>query len=149
MRNILFGLGALVVAWFMVSGYIEDRGELRQVRSAGKSAVVDPITQYTETRRKGSSTYSADFSFRTEDGRAVKARKSFPSEVLEAMKRGDPVGIHYLPGNPSAFRFDAEKSDTFILLFGIGAAVVGVFLVWVGLRGRKPEPQPQFAETAA
>jgi hypothetical protein len=84
----------------------------------GKLATVEPITQYTEFKKSGSSTFTAEFHFKTEDGRQVVQKHSFPEEVLADFKAGKPVRIYYLPSDTSTFVFESDKPGWTLVIGG-------------------------------
>ncbi|MES1264074.1 MAG: hypothetical protein ABUU24_00285, partial [Variovorax sp.] len=94
--KILGVIAGLVLVFFGFQG----REEITGVQKRGKRAVAEPITNYTEFKQSGSSTYTAEFHFTTEDGQKIVAKHSFPEEVLEDFKAGKPVEVVYLPKEP-------------------------------------------------
>lgn len=143
MKAFLIGVIFLVGAFFASSDYFEDRAELRAVRD-GVSTVVDPIRGYTRYKSRGSTTYTAEFTFRNQQGAEVKIRKSFPEKVLRAMERGEKVTIRYVPGMEGKFRFEGETPSTLLLLIGIGLALAGMVSLWVAIpRSAASAPRPR------
>ncbi|CAN7317758.1 DUF3592 domain-containing protein [Acidovorax sp. LjRoot129] len=119
-------LGAAAGLVFVIAGFNE-RSELTSIQKRGKRAVVEPITQYTEFSKRGSSTYTAEFRFTTDDGRKMVVKHSFPEEVLADFKASKPVEIVYMPADPSNFVFAREKASW--TLVAIGAALFLAALV--------------------
>lgn len=119
-------LGAAAGLVFVIAGFNE-RSDVTNVQKRGMRTVVEPITQYTEFRKKGSSTYTAEFRFTTADGRKMTVKHSFPEEVLADFKASRPVEIVYMPSDPSHFVFAKEKASW--LLVGAGVALFLAALV--------------------
>jgi hypothetical protein len=120
-------LGAIAGLVFIVSGF-QGRSELSSLQKRGKRAVVEPVSQYTEFKQRGSSTYTAEFHFKTEDGRQMVVKHSFPEEVLADFKAKRPVEILYLPTDPSSFVFANQKASW--TLTAIGAAILVAALLF-------------------
>ncbi len=120
-------LGALAALAFI--GYaLKDRSEITSIQEHGKIAVVAPIGDYSVFKRGGSSTYTAEFHFKTEDGREIVQKRSFPEEVLSDFQAGKPVEIVYLPNDPNTFVFAREKAG-WGLVIGGGAFLVAALLL--------------------
>lgn len=117
-------LGSLAALVFIVYGF-KERSDITSIQKRGKLATVEPISQYTQFKKSGSSTYTAEFHFKTEDGRAIVQKHSFPEEVLSDFKAGKPVRVYYLSNDPSTFSFEREKPSWFLVIGG------AVFLVAV------------------
>ncbi len=116
--KLLFKLvGAIAAIAFIVFGF-QERSEITSVKKMGKLATVEPITQYTEFKKSGSSTFTAEFHFKTEDGRQVVQKHSFPEEVLADFKAGKPVRIYYLPSDTSTFVFESDKPGWTLVIGG-------------------------------
>jgi len=110
-------LGSLAALVFIAYGF-KERSEITSIQKRGKLATVEPVAQYTEFKKSGSSTYTAEFHFKTEDGRAIVQKHSFPAEVLSDFKAGRPVRIYYLSNDPSTFVFEGEKPSWFLVAGG-------------------------------
>jgi hypothetical protein len=118
--RILFKLlGALAALVFITYGF-KDRSEITSIQRSGKFATVKPIANYTEFKQSGFSTYTAEFHFKTEDGRDIVQGHSFPEEVLSDFKAGKPVQIVYLPNDPSTFVFARDKPGWWLIICGFG-----------------------------
>jgi hypothetical protein len=116
--RILFKLlGALAGLVFIAAGF-KDRAEITSIQRSGKFATVKPIANYTEFKNGGFSTYTAEFHFKTEDGRNIVQGHSFPEEALFDLKAGKPVQIVYLPNDPSTFVFASEKPGWWLIIGG-------------------------------
>jgi len=121
-------LGALAALVFIGYG-LKERSEITSIQKRGKLATVEPLTTYSEFKKSGSSTYTAEFHFKTEDGREIVKKQSFPAEVLADFKAGRPVQVIYLPNDPGTFVFANEKPGWWLVIGG------AVFLVLVLLLG--------------
>ena len=115
-------LGVIVGLAFMGYG-IQERLELASIQKNGKHATVEPIANYTEFNRRGSTTYTAEFHFKTEDGRQIVAKHSFPEEVLADFQASKPVEVVYLPNDPNTFVFAKQEPSWFLVL---GGAALGI-----------------------
>lgn len=120
-------LGALAAIAFIGYG-LKDRSEVTSIQKRGKVATVEPIANYTEFKQSGSSTYTAEFHFKTDDGREVVQKHSFPEEVLADFKAGKPVQIAYLPSDPSAFVFAQERPGWGLVIGGVVLLVAALLL---------------------
>jgi len=120
-------LGALAALVFIGYG-LKDRSEVTSIQKRGKLATVEPIANYTEFKQSGSSTYTAEFHFKTEDGRDVVQKHSFPEEVLADFKAGKPVQVIYLQNDPSTFVFAREKPGWGLVIGGVVLLVAALLL---------------------
>lgn len=121
-------LGVLAGIVFIAFG-MQERSELSRTLKIGKHAVVEPITQYTEFKKSGSSTYTAEFRFKTESGQQMVVKHSFPEEVLAEFKANRPVEIAYLPDDPSSFVFVKQASSWTLVLVGGALALAALLLL--------------------
>ncbi|MBD9394549.1 DUF3592 domain-containing protein [Acidovorax sp. ACV01] len=121
-------LGAIVGLFLIISGFNE-RSALSSVQKHGKRAIVDSISQYTEFRKGGSSTYTAEFRFKTEDGRQITMKHSFPEEVLAGFKASKPVEVVYLPSDPNTFVFAHQKASWTLVSIGTAIFLAALLLV--------------------
>lgn len=120
-------LGALAALAFIGYG-LKDRSEITSIQKRGKLATVEPITKYSEFKKSGSSTYTAEFHFKTEDGRQIVTKHSFPEDVLADFKAGKPVQIVYLPNDPGTFVFAKEKPGWALVIGGAVLLVAALLL---------------------
>jgi hypothetical protein len=120
-------LGAMAGLVFVVYGFI-DRSELTRLQKNGERAVVEPIGQYTEFKKSGSSTFTAEFHFTTADGRKMVVKHSFPEEILEDFQAGRPVEVVYEKSDPSTFVFASEKASWTIVAIGVGLTIAALLL---------------------
>jgi hypothetical protein len=97
-RILLKLLGALAALVFIAYGFI-DRSEITSIQRSGKFATVKPIANYTKFKGRGSSIYTAEFRFKTEDGRDIVQKHSFPEEVTHS--RGDSCAGAHIGVSPS------------------------------------------------
>ena len=126
--KILFKLlGALAALVFIGYG-LKDRSEVTSLQKRGKLATVEPIGKYTEFKQRGLSTYTAEFRFKTEDGRNIVQKHSFPEEVLSDFKAGKPVQIVYMPNNPSTFVFASKRPGWGLVIGGVILLVAALLL---------------------
>lgn len=116
-------LGVIIGLVFVVFGF-QERSSITRVKSMGHSAMLQPIGGYTIQKKRGSTTYMAEFSFRTDAGRQVKTKRSFPEEVLPDLQRNNPVKVFYDPSDPTHFVFEKESPSW--ALVGIGVAIAAI-----------------------
>ena len=116
--KILFKLLGVIAALAFIAYGIKDRSEITSIQRRGKFATVEPIEEYIEFKKGGYSTHTAEFHFKTEDGRDIVQKHSFPEEVLSDFKAGKPVQIVYLPDDPSTFVFAGEKPGWALIIGG-------------------------------
>ena len=127
-RNLLFAvLGIVAGLVFFVTG-VKERSALSRTKAVGVAAVVEPVANYTKRRSSGSTTYTAEFTFKTDTGSVVTRRRSFPEELLADFRSGTPVKVIYDPRDPSEFVFEKEKPSWFLILAGSGFLVASLFL---------------------
>lgn len=122
LRKTIFRLLAIVAGATMLAIGFQEKAAIDHVQSVGKVAVVEPVDSYTRRKSKGMDTYSADFTFTTEDGRVIKKRRPFPELLLADFQNGVPVKVLYDPANPADFVFEKEQPDW--LPMGMGAAFI-------------------------
>ncbi|MFZ6780777.1 DUF3592 domain-containing protein [Undibacterium sp. Ji83W] len=121
-KGILFKiLGVVAGIAFMAAGFSE-RSSIAHMKSIGKPAVVDPISNYTKRK----SIYTAEFSFTTEKGEKITAKHSFPSELVADFEAGRPVSVLYDPSHPHEFIFEKEKASWYMVLGGIAFAIAAL-----------------------
>lgn len=129
LRTLMFrGLAIFAGVASLVIGY-QERSRLDHLRQAGVAAVVDPITDYTERSRRGSKTYSAEFTFTTEAGQKIQRRQPFPGELLADFENGTPVIVRYDPSSPSDFMFEADEGSLLPYLMGVGFIVAAFVFI--------------------
>jgi len=126
--RILFKLlGALAALVFIVYGFMA-RSEVTSIQRSGKFATVNPISNYTVFKQSALSIYTAEFHFKTEDGRDIVQKHSFPEEVLSDLKAGKPVQVVYLPNDPSTFVFAGEKPGWWLIIGGFVLLITALLL---------------------
>ena len=126
--KILFKLLGAIAALVFIGYGFKDRSEITSIQKRGKTATVGPISNYTQFKQSGSSTYTAEFHFKTEDGRRIVQKHSFPEEVLADFKAGKPVQIVYLPNDPSTFLFANQKPGWMLVVIGSVLLVAALLL---------------------
>lgn len=114
-------LGVIAGLTFMGAGFSE-RSSLAHLKSIGKPAVVDPISNYTK-RKSG---YSAEFTFTTEKGEKITRNRSFPSELVADFEAGRPVSVLYDPSHPQEFVFEKETPSWYMVFGGIAFAIAAL-----------------------
>lgn len=124
--KVLFKLLGAIAALALVVYGMKDRSEIASIRKRGKLATVEPITTYAEFKQRGSSTFTAEFRFKTDDGRHIAQKHSFPPEVLSDLKAGKSVQIIYLPDDPSTFVFAHEEAGWALVVGGVVLLVVAL-----------------------
>jgi hypothetical protein len=110
--------GVIVGIVFVVMGF-NQRSDIARIKSHGKVVAVKPIDGYTKRK----STYTAEFTFVTEEGRTITKKQSFPSELVKDFESNTPVDVVYNPADPSEFVFEKEKPEWFLIIAGVGLAV--------------------------
>jgi hypothetical protein len=117
-----------VIAGVVFIGFgIDERRTITGVKSFGRTAIVEPIEGYSARKSKGMTTYTSEFTFKTDDGRVVTRKKSFPEELIKDFESRTPVKVYYDPRYPSEFVF--EKENPSWLPIGMGVAfVIGALL---------------------
>jgi Protein of unknown function (DUF3592) len=136
LRPLLFSILALIAAIGSIGIGAQEYMELSSIRSVGVVAEVEPITDYTRRKRRGSEVYSAQFRFTTAEGREVGKRRPFPKELLADFENGAPVKVLYDPRSPSRFVFEKESASWTAFLMGGGFLLVSAFL----FSARNPKP---------
>jgi Protein of unknown function (DUF3592) len=128
-RSTLFGVLSILVGVVALVIVAQEWLKTSRVKSTGVAAVVQAPRDYTERKSRGSTTYSAEFTFKTQTGDVVTMRRQFPGELRSDFRAGNPVKIFYDPRNPSNFVFEKEGFPWFATLVGIGFLVVGPVLI--------------------
>jgi hypothetical protein len=126
--KVLFKVLGVLAALVFIGYGLKDRSEVTSIQKRGKLATVRPIANYTEFKKSGSSTYTAEFHFKTEDGRDIVQKHSFPAEVLSDFQAGKPVQIVYLPNDPSTFVFASEKPGWALVIGGVVFLIAALLL---------------------
>jgi len=121
-RNTLFRLLAVVVGAAILAIGFQEKASIDNVRVVGKVAVVEPVETYTRRKSKGRETFSAEFTFTTQEGKVIKKRRPFPRVLLADIQNHVPVTVLYDPANPSQFVFEKEQTDW--LPLGIDTAFI-------------------------
>jgi len=124
-KTLLKFLGALAGLVFMVCGF-KFRADITSFQRHGKFATVESIDKYTEFKQGSNSTYTAEVHFKTQDGRGIVQKHSFPEEALADFKAGSPVQIIYLPDDPSTFIFAREEPGWWLIIGGLALAVASL-----------------------
>lgn len=124
-KRISLKLLALFCGLAVVYMTMGEHREMKRVRAMNKTAEVLPISTYKV--RKG--TYTAEFTFETEDSNLVKKSTSFPKELIEDFNSGTPVLVNYDPHNPSHFYFEKDEASWIVPGFLIALMVVAVLFV--------------------
>ena len=127
-RLLLKVLGVIAGVAVLVISY-QEYSKMSRIRKAGAVAVVEPVTSYSERRKKGSTTYSATFNFKTTDGRRITQNHSFNSDVLTDLKSNTPVRVLYDPQNPNEFIFEKQTFSMWIFAVGAGLIVAALFFL--------------------
>jgi hypothetical protein len=134
----ILGFFGILVSLYLISLGIQDNRLDTNFRINGVAATVDPIHGYTErTSRKKGTSYSADLSFKTTDGRQVTVNKTISSGMLQAFTDGKAVQIVYLSNDPTTVRFPGYQSDSGMIWIGIFALLGSCFYMWYHNPDRK------------
>ena len=118
----LLGLIVLVMS-------VQDRRALSRTQTYGKTAIAQPVGTYTERQSRTGTTYTGQFTFKTESGHTVTVKRSFPEEVLADFKRGVPVKVMYDPRDPSEFVWEKERGSWWGVGLGTGVLLAAIFLL--------------------
>jgi hypothetical protein len=128
-RNLLFkALGVVAGIVFLAYG-VQERQSLSRIKKSGQTAVVQPVQQYTEIKKSGQSLYTAEIVFKTQAGQEIRTKRSFPAEVLDDFKKGNPVVVVYRANDPHTFVFEKEESSWLLPAIGVGIAVASLVLL--------------------
>ena len=128
-RNVLFGILSIIAGLVFVVMGVKERSSLARTKASGITAIVQPPVKYETRTRRGSTTYSAEFTFRTNDGGVVTRKRSFPEELLSDFRSGKPVKVFYDPKNPREFAFEKEEQSWLSILMGLGFLGVSAYLL--------------------
>lgn len=88
-----------------------------------------PIDGYTRTKSRGSTTYTAQFTFKTESGQVISLKRSFPEELLADFKNGTPVKVMYDPRDPTNFVWENEQGSWWPVGLGVGMLAAAALLL--------------------
>lgn len=124
--KILFKVLGVLAGLTMTGMGFSERADMNRVRKLGKPAVVDPISGYTQHRSRGSTTYTAEFRFKTENGQQIVTKHAFPEELISDFKAGTPVRVLYLPGDPSTMVFEKDSPSWLPMILGVGLALAAL-----------------------
>lgn len=120
-------LGFLAGIMFLVAGNNE-RADINHVKKFGRPAIVEPIANYQKFKSLGVSTYTAEFHFKTDDGRDIIKKHSFPEELIADFNAGTPVRVLYMPNDPYTFVFEKDSPSWLPMIFGGFLAVAALIL---------------------
>jgi len=141
MRRLLFTpIGLILISVIFMMTSISEIHTDRAFASRGKSAIVNPPSQYKEIvhSKNGQATSreeKADISFSTEDGRPVTLTDRYlPPSVLQQFQNGEKVTILYMADDPSKTRFPGEKNPTETRDVVIPGIFLVLGLIWFGVR---------------
>lgn len=126
-RPLLFKIGGIAagLAFAIAGGYFH--WHHRDLVKNGHTAIVEPITSYTQHKSKGGTTYTAELHWKLQgSGRPVQKRTSFPESVLEDFKAGREVRVYYDPSDPGDLVFENDKPGWWMVGVGAGIAVVSL-----------------------
>lgn len=129
---VLISAGSLFLTWTTY-----DSNSNFQKR--GKTALVDPPTQYTEeTRTKKkvltgiestSTSRWAEMTYPLEGGGKTTFKRELSDDILNKFKRGEKVFVEYLPGEYNTERFKGEEPSVLYPLLAFLAAAAGLVFV--------------------
>ena len=128
-KNILYAILAFLIGGFFLYTGVQERMTISKLKKVGERVEVETPDGYTEHKKSGSTTYTAEFKYQTKGGQPVQKKKSFPKELIADFENGTPVYLLYDPANPSEFVFEKEEPEWFLILFGV---VFMAGAVWYG-----------------
>jgi len=126
LKSVVFKILGVIIGIVCVVVGVSERSSIQRLQASGKTAIVAPIGEYTERTRKGSHTYTAEFTFETENGSKITKSKSFPKELLADFEAGTPVKVFYDPRDPAEFVFEKDEPSWFVVLAGVGMAIAAL-----------------------
>ena len=135
MKNKLYAVLAFLIGGFCLYSGVQERMAISKLKKIGERTEVATPESYTERRKSGSSTYTAEFEFEAANGRKVKQKKSFPKELIADFENGEPVFVLYDPSDPTEFVFEKQEPEWLLILFGVVFMAGGA---WYGLRKSEP-----------
>lgn len=115
----LFKLLGALAALVLIDYGLRERSDITDLQQHGKLATVAPPGQYTEFKQDGISFYTAEFHFKTQDGRDIVQKHAFPESVLADFKTGKPVQIIYSQNDPNTFMFTNETPGWTLVICGV------------------------------
>lgn len=71
---------------------------ISKLKKVGDRVEVETPDGYTEHKKSGSTTYTAEFKYQTTDGRAIQKKKSFPKELIADFENGTRFTFSTIPG---------------------------------------------------
>ena len=128
-KPLLLIIAGLAYAGFSAKHLLDDRA----LEQRGKTAVVQPLPEYTQTTTKKFNTpdrvqHSANITFETEAGETITVTKSLSADLISQLASARPVSIRYLPDNPRVTRLGNEgKSDGSNIGIGVLMLIIGGF----------------------
>jgi len=140
--NILFGVFVLALSYHSFGmhfgGNKKDVVKFTQLLNEGETTMAIFDSTYTELKIKSSTSYLCNYSFKV-DGKTYKGEHTYKSidDLISPV-----VEVRYLKSNPEINGLEIEKqlekasknSDSkFDLVLGIGALIVGAFLILAGI----------------
>lgn len=138
-KNILYAILAFLIGGFFLWTGVQERLTISNLKKVGERVEVETPDGYTEHKKSGSTTYTAEFKFKTSSGRAIQTKRSFPKELIADFENGTQVYLLYDPADPNEFVFEKQEPEWFLILFGV---VFMAGAVWYGRK--KPEsPAPE------
>jgi hypothetical protein len=129
LRQWLVRIGAVVAGLTMMVFGLKEYRATSRLQSAGELAEIQPIDGYTQHKRRGSTTYTAQITFETSKGRKVSQRHSIPKDALDELEHGATVRVRYDPDSPSQFVFEHESAEWLPAAMGAGFLALGLFLL--------------------
>lgn len=128
-RNTIFGILSIVVGLSALTIGAKEWVKISRIKSNGLVSIAQTPSEYTKRKSGPSTTYSAEFTFKTQAGDVITRRHPFPSELLSDFKSGNPVKIIYDPGSPGDFVFEKDGAPWLVIFIGIAFLVTGPVLI--------------------
>ncbi|WP_162932662.1 DUF3592 domain-containing protein [Solimonas sp. K1W22B-7] len=125
-KSLVFKILGVVIGVGVAVAGCSERSRIEQLKKIGTVAIVEPISEYTDSSSRGNHTYTAEFVFETEDGTTITKKTSFPKELIADFEAGTPVKVFYNPTNPSEFVFEKQEPEWFVVIFGIGIGIAAL-----------------------
>jgi hypothetical protein len=107
---------------FAVFSYQEGH-DISRLKKIGGVAQIEPVGYVTDFQKGGSHTYTAEVTFKTDEGVTIHAKQSLPEGSMKDIQSGAPVRVFYDKRDPSHFVFEKDSPSWLMTIGGLLAAV--------------------------